>query len=83
MLMATNFIEDNEREHILDIAPGEGSRPQSIFKDKFCEKLAYPDIFLGEPRPGNEKRLKKINYSDICKSELRQKVCHVCGKYIF
>lgn len=49
MLMATNFIEDNECEHILDIAPGEGSRPQSIFKDKFCEKLAHPDIFLGEP----------------------------------
>ena len=71
MLTATNFVEDSEREHehILNIAPGEGSRPQSIFKDKFCEELAYPGIFLGEPRPGNEKRLVKINYRNICKSE--------------
>lgn len=57
---------------ILNITPGEGSRPQSIFKDKFCEELVYPGIFLGEARPGNEKRLVKINYSDIWKSELRR-----------
>ena len=38
MLTATNFVEDSEHEHILNIAPGEGSRPQSIFKDKFCEE---------------------------------------------
>lgn len=72
MFTATNFVEDNEREYILNITPGEGSRPQSIFKDKFCEELVYPGLFLGEPRPGNEKRLVKINYSDIWKSELRR-----------
>lgn len=87
MLTATNFVEDSEREHehILNIAPGEGSRPQSIFKDKFCEELAYPGIFLGEPRPGNEKRLVKINYSNICKSELRSsdRRCAMCMENIF
>ena len=85
MLTTSNFVEDNEREHILSIAPGEGSRPQSIFKDKFCEELAYPGIFLGEPRPENEKRLVKINYSDICKSELRRsdRRCAMCVENIF
>ncbi len=72
MLTATDFLEDNEREHIFNIAPGEGSRPLSIFKDKYSEELAYPGIFLGQQRPENEKRLVNIHYSDICKSELRR-----------
>lgn len=72
MLTATNFIEDNERQHILNVAPGEGSRPLSLFRDKFSEELAYPGIFLGQKRPDNENRLAAVHYSEICKSELRR-----------
>ena len=36
--------------------------------DKFSEELAYPGIFLGQPRT----LCKQIHYSDICKSELRR-----------
>ena len=35
MLTATDFLEDSEREQIYSIAPGEGSTPLSIFRDKF------------------------------------------------
>ena len=34
MLTATDFLEDNERAQIYNIAPGEGSVPLSIFRDK-------------------------------------------------
>ena len=85
MLTATNFVDDSEHENILNIAPGKGSRPKSIFKDKFCEELAYLGIFFSEPRPGNEKRLVKSNYCDICKSELRcsDRRCTACVENIF
>ena len=72
MLTATDFVEDNERQHILNVAPGEGNVPLSVFRDKHSEELAYPGIFLGQARPDNKDRLVKINYSDICKSELRR-----------
>ena len=45
----------------------EGNIPLSIFTDKFSEELAYPGIFLGQPRT----LCKQIHYSDICKSKLR------------
>ena len=72
MLSATDFFDDNERPQIYNIAPGEGSVPLSIFRDKYSEELAYPGIFLGQRRPGNEERLVDVHYSDICKSELRR-----------
>ena len=72
MLTATDFLEDSERQHILNVAPGEGSRPLSVFRDKFSEELAYPGIFLGQKRPENDKRFVPVHYSDICKSELRR-----------
>ena len=71
MLTATDFLEDSEREQIYSIAPGEGSTPLSIFRDKFSEELAYPGIFIGQKRPENEERLVNV-HSDICKSELRR-----------
>ena len=86
MLTATDFLKDRERAHIYNIAPGEGSIPLSIFKDKYSEELAYPGIFLGQKRPENEERLVDVHYSDICKSEfekIRSKSCYVCRKYIF
>ena len=72
MLTAPDFVTDNERQYILNVAPGEGSRPISIFRDKYSEELAYPGIFLGQKRPDNTNRLTDVHYSDICKSELRR-----------
>ena len=51
MLTSTDFLEDNERQNILNVAPAEGNRPLSIFRDKYSEELAYPGIFLGQRRP--------------------------------
>lgn len=72
LFTATDFLEDNERQNILNVAPAEGNRPLSVFRDKYCEELAYPGIFLGQPRPDTEQRKVKVAYSDICKSELRR-----------
>ena len=72
MLTATDFLNDYERESIHNVAPGEGNRPLSIFRDKYSEELAYPGIFLGQKRPEDKERLVKVFYSDICKSELRR-----------
>ena len=72
MLTATDFLEDSERAQIYNIAPGEGSVPLSIFRDRYSEELAYPGIFLGQKRPENEDRLVGVQYSEIFKSELRR-----------
>ena len=72
MLTAIDFLEDNERAQIYNIAPREGSVPLSILRDKYSEELAYPGIFLGQKRLENHDRLVDVHYSDICKSELRQ-----------
>ena len=69
MLTATGFLEGSERAQIYNIAPGERSVPLSIFTDKYSEELAYPWIFLGQKRPGNDDRLVYVHYSDICKSK--------------
>ena len=58
MLTAPDFVTDNERQYILNIAPGESNRPISIFRDKYSEELAYPGIFLGQKRPDNTNRLR-------------------------
>ena len=72
MLTPPDFVDDSERQHILNVAPGEGNRPLSVFIDKYSEELAYPGIFLGQQRPENKDRLSNVYYSDICKSELRR-----------
>ncbi len=72
MLTAPDLVTDNERQHILNVAPGEGNRPMSIFKDRYSEELAYPGIFLGQKRPDNTNRLTDVHYGEICKSELRR-----------
>ena len=36
MFTATDFLEDNEKQHILNVAPAEGNRPLSVFMDKYC-----------------------------------------------
>ena len=84
MLTATDFLEDSERQHILNVAPGEGSRPLSVFRDKYSE-VAYPGIFLGQKRPENDKRFVPVHYSEICKSELRKsdRRAAICVENIF
>ena len=72
MLTSPNFMDNSECERVLNVAPGEGNKPLSIFKDKYCEELAYPNIFCGQRRADNNERYVPVHYSDICKSELRR-----------
>ena len=72
MLTNTHYFEDSQPQRILNVAPGEGNKPLSIFRDQYSEELAYPGIFLGQSRPENKDRLANVHYSDICKSELRR-----------
>ena len=67
-LLDENSVDKNE---ILSVAPGEGQRPLSIFKDKDAEYLAFPTLFCGEKRMDNSERHVPVYYSDICKWELR------------
>ena len=48
MLTKTDFIEDSETKYILSVAPDEGNKPLSIFRDQYSEELAYSGIFLGQ-----------------------------------
>ena len=66
------MLTATEWQQIYNIAPGEGSVPLSIFRDKYSEELAYPGIFLGQRKPKNKERVVDVHYSDICKSELRR-----------
>ena len=34
MLTATDFLQDNERQHICNVAPAERNIPLSVFRDK-------------------------------------------------
>ena len=70
MLTVTDFLGDSERQYVLNVAPGEGNTPLSVFRDKYSEELAYPGIFLGQKRPDNDSRITPVHYSEICKSEL-------------
>ena len=72
MLTSPDCLDESERKHVFSLAPGEGSRPVSIFKDKHCEELAYPGISFGEAKADNKDRHVPVFYSDICKSELRR-----------
>ncbi|XP_028417946.1 uncharacterized protein LOC114542642 [Dendronephthya gigantea] len=72
MLTPPDFVSDSERQEIYNVAPGEGNRPLSIFRDQYSEEMAYPGIFLGQKRPDDKQRLRSVYYSEICKSELRR-----------
>ena len=56
MLTNSDFVELSESQHILHVAPGEGSTPLSIFRDQYSEELAYPGIFLGQKRSEDKDR---------------------------
>ena len=67
------LLDENtiDKSTVLSVAPGEGQRPLSIFKDPDAEYLAFPTIFCGQKRTESSERLTKVYYSDICKWELR------------
>jgi len=72
LLTPPDYVDHNEQQCILNLAPAEGNVTLSVFRDKYSEELAYPGIFLGQKRPGHKDRLVKVLYSDICKSEPRR-----------
>ena len=65
MSTSTDFVEDNDWQYILNLAPAKGSRPLSVLRDKFSEEMAYPGIFLGQGRPENDKSLTPVHYGEI------------------
>ena len=71
LLTSPDFLEDEERELQYVLAPGQGNTPISVFKDKYSEELAYPNIYCGQSRQDNKLRKVPVYYSEICKSELR------------
>ncbi len=77
-LLVPQHITDEARQ-IIDIAPGEGNTPLSIFMDTNSEILAFPTLFCGQPRPENTQRYVNVHYSEICKSELRRVDRRVAG----
>ncbi|KAL9977890.1 hypothetical protein ACROYT_G015348 [Oculina patagonica] len=60
-------------DKIINVAPGEGSRPLGLFIDKDSEFLAFPSIFCGKRRCENKDRVIPVHYSTICKWELRNR----------
>lgn len=55
----------------VEFAPGEGEIPQSILLDKYCEELAFPTIYCGQPRFPNPAAM--LSYEDIVNSEIRRR----------
>ena len=60
-----------DKNEVLSVAPGEGQRPLSTYRDPHSEYLAFPTIFCGQKRIDNSERHTPVYYSDICKWELR------------
>ena len=60
-----------DKNEVLSVAPGEGQRPITIFRDPHAEYLAFPTLFCGQKRVENSERHVPVYYSDVCKWELR------------
>ena len=60
-----------DKNEILSVAPREGQRPLSIFRDPNAEYLAFPTLFCGQKLSENSERHVPGYYSDICKWKLR------------
>ena len=73
ILPVMTLLEEPEihTENVISVAPSEGQRPVSLFKDKNAEYLAFPTLFCGQKRLENSERHTNVYYSDICKWELR------------
>ena len=64
----SNFFDTTYGYKMYEFAPGQSNIPLSMLKDKFCEELAFPSVFMGEKHPTNK---IKVHCSTIMKSELR------------
>ena len=73
ILPVMTLLEEPEirTENVISVAPSEGQRPVSLFKDTNAEYLAFPTLFCGQKRLENSERYTNVYYSDICKWELR------------
>lgn len=80
-----DFLDDNEWQHIYNVALGEWNTTLSIYRDQYFEELAWPGIFSGQKRPEDKQRSVSTYYSDICKSELGRSDCRaaMCVENIF
>jgi hypothetical protein len=73
-VMDTLLIEPDVSQNfhdVLSFAPGEGNKPLGLFIDKDSEYLSFPTIFCGKRRSDNQDRQIPVQYSTICKWELR------------
>ena len=46
--MILNILEipgEVDKEGFVSVVPGEGKKPMSVFKDKYCEELTFPHLF--------------------------------------
>lgn len=59
-------VDENVRMASIDVAPGEGQRPLSLYLDKNAEEMASPDIFSGYARPEC-----KYSFKKICRVKMR------------
>ena len=62
-----DFREFNQ---ILNLAPGEGNVPLSLYEDKDAEYLAFPSVYAGTSRDYSKFKVP-IYYSQVVKWELR------------
>ena len=56
-------------DDVLDIAPAEGARPESILSNPHCEEMGFPSLFFGRGRPEGIAK----DYSKLLRFELRHK----------
>ena len=47
ILTSIDFVEDNERQYIINLAPAEGSRPLSLFWGQILRRNSIPTNIFG------------------------------------
>ena len=63
--------ENNDTNATYTLAPGQNSKPVSIFTDTYSEELCFYEIFIGTGRKTNLEREVPVNNNDIVKSEIQ------------
>ena len=59
LLTPPDFVNHNERQCILNVAPAEGNKPLTEFKDEFSEELPYSGIFPGQNKAWSQRSLSQ------------------------
>ena len=55
LLTPPDFVNHNERQCILNVAPAEGNKQLTEFKYEFFEELGYPGIFPGQNKAWSQR----------------------------